>query len=212
MTLRIRRIPDLACLVLCCLAIGGCGPSLGWWTTNLSSQTVDPRYELDKDKLLLVYVEDNVHGLHREQIKRDLTNRIVVLLLENRASRKVLDADQAVRLRQIDPDFHTLSPDQIARRLNAKQLLLIRLTSVIEPENQQGDRAQIGAVVRVRNPQTGRDLWPEMAGAGEEIEPVYLTPAETRKNTRPDDVRNVLVNRLARRIAELFYEHPAKRI
>jgi hypothetical protein len=212
MNLPTRRTLRPICIVLGCAVLSGCGPSLGWWTTNLASQSVDPEFEFDKDRPLLVYIEDNVGGTRREQIKRDLTDRIVVLLLENRAAGRVLGPDHAVRLRQINPEFHTMSPDQIARELQARQLLLIRLTHVIDPENRQGDRAQIGASVRVRNPETGRDIWPAMTGTGQEIEPVYLTPGETRSNTRPDDVRDVLVSRLAQRIAELFYEHPAKRI
>lgn len=204
----LRWLP--ACLSLLCLV--GCGPHIGWWSANLASQTVEAQHNLDEDQPLLVLVVDPVGDLEREQIKTELTHRLVVLLRENQAAGQIIDPKYAIRLRQTRPEYNEMSPEEIARRLQAKQLMLVEIKHVISPDNIQGEKPQIAANVRVKDPATGRDIWPDMAGAGYDIAPVSLGPSKSRQLTRAAEIRTELVNRLADDISKLFYDHKADRI
>lgn len=195
----------------CVVALCGCGPTLGWWAANLSGgQSVEAKHELDKDKPLLVVVTDEAGGVQHELIKQRLTERLTVLLKKHEAAGAVVDPTQYRYLRARERDFHDMSLDEVAQRLNAGQVLHVRLTSIVEPENLEGSKPEIGASVLVRDAQAGRDVWPMDMIDGYPVGPVSLRQREAASIQHVQQRREKLIDQLAQTIAKLFYKHKAK--
>jgi hypothetical protein len=195
----------------CAVFLCGCGPTLGWWAANLfGGQSVQAKHELDKDKRLLVVVTDEAGGVQHELIKQRLAERLTVLLDEHDAAGPVVDPKQYRYLRARDLDFHDLSLDEIARRLGADQVLHVKLTRIIEANNPEGNKPEIGASVVVREAESGREIWPTDMIDGYTVGPVSLDQRTASNIQHVQRRRDKLIDQLAQTIARLFYKHKAE--
>jgi hypothetical protein len=197
--------------MVCVGALPACGPTLGWWAANLSGgQSIEAKHELDKDKRLLVVVTDEAGGVQHELIKQRLAERLSVLLKDHDAAGAVVNPEQYRYLRAREVDFHDLSLDEIARRLDAAQVLHVRLTSIVEPDNPEGSKPEIGASVLVRDAQAGREVWPTDKIDGYPVGPVSLDQRDASSIQHLQQRRDKLIDQLAKTIARLFYKHKAE--
>ena len=202
-------------LLAACLAAGsaGCGQQFGaflYWTGLYPKPTVKAEFTLTKGPLLIL-VEDDYNVTRSRAVRDAIAKALARELAARKVNHRALPLERLDRLRQQDPGYAGIPADKLGRRLEAEQVLWIKIIEYSIGDLEAEDPAEAARVVltlRVINCHAQhRDevrLWP----GGREPYRLEVTKALAAvQGLSPDKVELLLVVELVDQIAKLFYDH-----
>ncbi len=210
------RITLIACFTGLMYVAAGCtGAGIGWLAAMFKGpEKVKAVYQPPKDKKFLVFVDDLAHPLSYEPVKRDLSEKLNKLLVENKVATDVVDYEQLLNLSIADKKFNQLGVWNIGRRLGADIVLFIevkdfRLKEYEDTELWQGRFEVEVRLVDCNAPKDNPRLWPtdRKPDEGEMIPPVETEAKEESAASHGVEVANELSEKMADRIDKLFHDY-----
>ncbi len=208
------RRAALAALVTLSVLVASCGQTSGQFLYFLGigqSQKFKPKYTLSKGPILIL-IDDPEEKVDWPVANRMLFDALTQELLRNEATETTIPHASIQSLRQADPDFAKLSCAAVGRKLGADQVLWLEV-QFFQAREELSDMDQSGVFavsVKVINPneQEKRSmvrLWP--AGMDGYYVSSQLNAADVSKFRTRDIITQALAQRLAERVAKLFYEY-----
>jgi len=208
----------LTAALLCVIAAAPgqicCGPQMGaliYWSGVVPHQKIKPEFVLTNGPVA-VLIDDPLGLVPDSTLLEELHRALADELTTSRAASQVIPPQRLRRLERSEPDFQKLSVRQIGERLGARQVVYVSiLTFTLGPEASLGvlePRARAAVKVCSTEPKRHVRLWPtEQTGR---IVEVRLPTAQAMDEQQRKRCASRLCRALARRIAMLFYEHPAE--
>ena len=209
---RKRQIVLIALLAAMGAGVGGC-TIFGWWVNVLiPPKSVPAAYELTPGGKVLVLVDDLGKPVRYEQVKRLLTEKINRLLLDNKATGKVVSYEDVFRLTAGRKDFNRLGIANIARELGANQAIYVYLDEFSLKDNPSISlwHGKLSVVVRVVDIK-GNTKWPMDRPSGHRPEAAETSQVDDPSPTYGAKIAAELADEMALKIARLFYRHSVSR-
>jgi hypothetical protein len=209
---RKQQITLILLLMVTGTALGGC-TGIAWLVSVLvPPKSVPAVYKLEPDKKVLVLVDDLGKPVRYEQIKRLLTEKVNRLLLDNKATEKVVSYQDVFRLMARRNDYHSMGIANIARELGADQTLYIRLDefSLKDDPNISLWHGKLGVSVQVVDNE-GTIKWPVNLPSGHKPEIADSAQVDDPSPNYGATLAAELADEMADKIAKLFYEHTESR-
>jgi hypothetical protein len=197
------------------VSLSGCAPIAGFTTAMLfPNKTIQAKYEPDPDKVTMVYVDDTGLQARSPRLTRMLTEYMLVELQEAEVVNQTVPYRKIFWIQSGQDAYNTLSADQIACRLDAEQLILVKIKelSIEDPETPGMYRGKLAVNVSVRDPHQGTEIWPRDQIDGFPMPPVTLKEEASDSRYFGQQIEWELVNRTAPAVIQLFYEHKVPRI
>ncbi|MHC4294948.1 MAG: hypothetical protein ACYSTL_05125 [Planctomycetota bacterium] len=197
------------------LSLAGCQPVIGWLVNVFAPpKKVAPVYAPPPDKKVLVFVDDLTNPVSYAPIKGLLTKRLNDRLIEHRVAADVVPHGELLTLMAATPEFNQLGIVQVGSQLGADLVLYIHIDEFSLKDNEATPlwTGKLRTKVRLIDVQKGLlkqqpRLFPEDRPEGYPVKDVE-TPAETHPSPRyGEDLAKTLADKMADRIAKLFYEH-----
>jgi len=190
------------------LALVGCRAMAGLGILFSPRQIQKAEFELTPGRLALVI--DHAHAGQADPVfDLNLHNRLVELFRDNNVPARVVPYDEVVRLRQANRDFSSWSIQRAGRRLNAEQVLYVRIEDLrLRPSSDDPViTPEVGLnvkVIGVREPTVHARLWPDKDA---ETEGRWLTHRRQPKEVENRDVIDAEAAKLARETAYYVARH-----
>ena len=204
-------------LVVLATCLHGCGV-FAYFLTELSPpRKVPALYEPPADKKFLVFVDDLQHGTVHEPVKKELTDRLNRMLVDNNVAASTISYDELLDLITVTPKFNRLAINQVGQKLGADVILYVRVDkfSVKDDEISPLWHGQLETTVRVVDARTSDEaevrMWPKDDLDGHHVEPVEIPPVADSSPGFGDAMARDLAAQMADRIAKFFYEHEDSR-
>ncbi len=210
-TLRAAMIMCFAGLMS--VAAGCSGAGVGWFAALFKGpEKVKATYEPPKDKKFLVFVDDLANPLSYEPIKRELSERLNKLLVENKVAADVVSYEQLLTLSMTDKKFNQLGVWNVGRRLGADIVMFIevkefRLKEYQDTELWQGNFAVEVRLIDCNAPKDNVRLWPTDREKGYPVGPVETEAREESAASHGVEVANELADKMADKIDKLFHDY-----
>ncbi|MBL8879925.1 MAG: hypothetical protein JNG88_12465 [Phycisphaerales bacterium] len=204
--------PLLTGLIAAALLMVGCGQQLGAMLYFLSPQRMHkPEIELTKARLAIL-IEFADPSAENPVFARALHDIIEDQFTERKLKSKVVPCDELARLRSENADFSTWSVQRIGRRVNAEQVLYIRVESFIIHEEPGHPLIEPKADMRLKvidaraSAKEGNvQLWPPEPD-GRRIA-LARPPKDAGSSRQIDDEVKKLARQTGRIAARIFVEH-----
>lgn len=172
---------------------------------------VPKAFELDRDRTMVVFIDDRANRLPRRALRWQLAERTERVLLDQRLARDLISARSALALAATESAEAPMSIVRLGRELGAE--VVIYATVDRFALSADGITYQPIAVMRVKvlDVVDGRRLWPER-DEGHTLT-VHVPP---RGNPLPQtladrrDAEAELAELAGEALAQLFYDHPRK--
>ena len=209
---RRRHIVPLTLLVLACAVIGGC-TGLAWLANAFAPPKEVPAvFELEPTGKVLVLVDDMGKPVRYERIKRLLTEKINRLLMENEAAEKVVSYGDVFRFIASRNNFNRMGVADVARELGATQTIYVYLDefSLKDDPGISLWSGKLGVLVRVVDME-GATKWPIERPAGHRPKLATSPQVDDTSPTRGEKIAIELADKMAARVAKLFYKHSETR-
>jgi hypothetical protein len=213
-----RTMARLSCaglLGLVLVVAGGCGQQMGallYYVTpeakNKAEYTIPP-------VRLAILIDDPYGALPREELRMQLHSTIASQLAANKVPATIVPLVDMARVEQGNREFDRMSIRAIGEQVQADEVLYISILSFTTGEEAKHGVYRGGAKAQVKVCSTERKaavrLWPP-TGDGytlEVLQPNEMTE-EWGSKQAVDLYANTIADRLAKRIAMLFFEHSAE--
>ena len=208
-------MPKLLLLpLLAVLAVGLTGCPVVAYLVNAFAppETIPPKFEIEKGKVILVFVDDFQKPVSYEPIKESLTNKLNALLVDHDVAADVISYDDLEDLIHTRRDFNRLSIPDIGRELKADVVLYVSITRFSLKENDLSPlwQGKMEVMVKVCDATKGI-LWPKDRADGYPVAAADTRPSESLSETYGIQVAESLATRMAKTIALQFYEHEKTR-
>lgn len=207
----------LALLAVSATCLHGCGV-FAYLLTELSPpRKVPALYEPPADKKFLVFVDDLKYGSIHEPVKKELTDQLNRMLVDNNVAGSTIPYDDLLDLIIVTPKFNRLAVNQVGQELGADVILYVRVDkfSVKDDDISPLWHGQLEATVRVVDARTADPdvvrMWPKDDPDGFRVEPVEIPPVTDSSPGFGDAMSRKLAGQMAERIAKFFYEHEESR-
>jgi len=200
----------VACLLLgSAVLLTSCGPFIGWTVNAFAPpQKVDATYEPPKDKTFLVFVDDMVHPVFYEPVKGELAEKLNRQLVDKGVAAKTIPYSKVLALASATPGFNRLSVSEVGEKLGADIVLYVIVDKFSLKDNEATPLWQGRLSTTVRLVAVGIDrLWPEDRLEGYPVEPLEMSPETHPSPTYGEVLSKKLAEKMADRIAKLFYDH-----
>lgn len=178
------------------------------WTNLTGGDVIKPEFKLTKGPLLIL-VDDPRSLVVQPSAVRALHQGLSRRFLEYHVNHRVIPMSEGRRLQQTDRRYDKLSIREVGEKLGADQVLYLRVEGFTLHGEKGAPLFKGEFTVRVKvlstKPVHDNRLWPRER-AGRHI--AVSTPSTSMEGERgPSDVAEELGTKLARQVAELFYEH-----
>ena len=203
------HLPLIALALATMVFVAGCGPMIGWFVNAFAPpQKVRALYEPPADKKLLVFVDDMLNPVSYEPVKGELTKRLNRQLTEHKVVAQTVTYEEILDLMAATPNFNELTVTEIGQKLKADVVVYVYIDEFTLKESEASPlwRGRMRATVRVVDVELGR-LWPEDRPTGHSVKPVETPGASHPSPTYGTDLSKILAEKMAERIAKLFYTH-----
>lgn len=203
-------------VLLAAVPIGatGCGYSGGQLLYFLGfgrAKQVKARFTLTNEPILILI--DDVGGvIDHPPARRQLADALAQALLRHNAAARIVPQATVDRLRQAEPEFDRMSIRRIGEIAHARQVLHVSVRDYVATERFEdlSAAAQMAVTVKVIDVRKTGDrsnvrLWP--AGAAGHLVTASLDAEEVARAKTRAWVSKELTDKLARRVARLFYTH-----
>lgn len=213
-----RTMARLSCaglLGLVMVAASGCGPQLGAMLYYVTPEAKNKAEYTIPPTRLAILIDDPYGSLPRSELRTQVHATIAAELAAHKVPATIIPIADMARLEQGNREFDNMSIRAIGEQVHADQVLYISVLSF-----STGDEAKHGvyrgeAKAQVKVCSTERKpavrLWP---ATGDGYTVAIVQPNEMTEewgNKKAVDLyANTVADRLARRIAMLFYEHSAE--
>ncbi len=191
------------------ILISGCGPVIGWTLNTIAPpEKIKPVYSPPKSKIILVLVDDLVSPVAYGPIKGELTERLNEKLTEHKIAAETVPYTDLLKLISAAPNFNRLAVSEVGQKLGADLVLCVAINKFSLKDNEVSPlwRGHMETTVRIVDVEKGR-LWPEDRPAGYPVKPIE-TPTKSHPSASYGiDVARTLAEKMADRIAKLFYTH-----
>ncbi len=200
-------------LAVSAAALGSCGPLIGWiYAKSNTTETVEAEYEVPEGKTILVLADSALCETDRP-IARMLTDRLNSIFEEEKIAAETISYEDLLDLAAVTPRFGSLKPARVGQKLGADIVCYIRIDEFRLKDQNIAHlwRGHLEVTVSMVDVRTGKQLWPMGEHEGRWIKPVK-TPMEA--NSTPNysaDLAKGLCNRMAEKVAQLFYDHEIPR-
>jgi len=193
-------------------ATGGCAVAGFWASVFAPPKTIQAKYELEPEGKVLVLVDDLGKPTGYEKIKRLLTEKVNLLLLDNGAADKVVSYEDIFRLAASRPDFNRMGISNVAKKLGANQIIYVHLDefSLKDDSNISLWHGKLGVLVRVVDA-SGKTQWPADRPSGHKPGTSETPEIDNTSATYGATVAAQLADDMALKIARLFYKHTLPR-
>jgi len=191
------------------ILMAGCGPFIGW-TANVFArpQKVEAVYEPPKGKTFLVFVDDMLNPVTYEPIKGELAEMLSRQLIDNKIAAKTIPYSKLLTLAAATPEFNRLSVSEVGEKLGADIVLYVMVDRFSLKDNEATPLWKGRLSTTVRLVAVGIDrLWPTDRPEGYPVEPVEMPPETHPSPTYGEVLSKKLAEKMADRIAKLFYKH-----
>ena len=196
-------------------AVGGCGPDAGALIYHLFQPKVDvPAEHTLSDGPLLILVEFSGDP-PTTNAARLITDALTEQFREHGVSDRIIPFRRLEEFRRIEADHESMSVHKIGQRVEADRVLWIRIT--LKPPREVGGNELISGLscradVRVVNPaatkRTDVRVWPPgLTGRPGRLVETEISVHKARAAATADARTRLLADRLADKIAKLFYDH-----
>ena len=186
--------------------LGGCA-AFSWFVAQFAPpQEVKAEFKLPKDKKVLVFVDDMLHEVNYAPIKGDLTEKLNSQLAEHKIAANTIPYEQVQDL-AARGDFNRLAVKEVGEKLGADVVIYVDIERFSLKENEASPlwRGELAGSVRVVDVKVGR-LWPTDREKYP-VPAVETPPTENASKTYGAELSRLLAEKLADRIAKLFYDH-----
>ena len=214
MKLETRNSKPVATFAAALLALCGCGYQGGVLLSVLGAgqmHKVEAEYKLS-DGPVLVLVDDLEERLTWPDARELLTEETTKLLIEHKATKKIISPETVARFRRGTPQFETRGAREIGRMVEADQVVWLEVKAFIAQEEMQdtSQAAILTVTVKVIDPNAEERsqvrLWPTVP-EGRPVTTQLNSSDVVRLKTLPNIGRE-LCEKTAKEVAKLFYKHP----
>ena len=210
MSTRLRDVVRLIALVPPALGLSGC--VVFAWAAAVATPPpkIPPVYKPPQGKTILVLVDDLRSPVHYQPIKRELAERLNRKLVGNKVARRTIDYERLVDFIAATPSFNRMPVGSIGRQLGADLVLYVEIRRFSLKDEQVVPlwRGRLATSARIVDVREGL-LWPKDRAPREgfPVPPVETTPTHDTSVTYGEKLSEELAEKMADRIARLFYEH-----
>jgi hypothetical protein len=196
-----------------CLLSSGC-QIIPWMEAVFAKdQEVPAEFEIPKDATVLVYVTDRhlADIADSVRMKRELTHAINVQLLHHELVTEVVAYEDLQALIASDPNFHSLTPGEIAAKLGANMVLSVRMDEFSLRDNEFDTLWSGKLKTRVRLTNSDDDLvWPKDRPLGLSMPMVDEVTHRETTETYGIKLTDMMAAESADDIGKLFREYKIK--
>jgi hypothetical protein len=209
------RLSFAAVFGLVLLATTGCGQQLGALLYYVTPEAKNKgEYKIPPSRMAIL-IDDPYGALPRSDLRTQIHATIVRELADHKVQATIIPLADVARLEQANRDFDNLSIRAVGEQVHADQVLYVSILSFTTGEDAKHGVYSGSAKAQVKVCSTQRKtsvrLWPP---TGDGYTVTVIQPRETTEewgSSKAADVYAATVaDRLARRIAMLFYEHSAE--
>jgi hypothetical protein len=195
--------------------VAGCGPQLGalaYYVTPEKKNKAD--YKMPPTRLAIL-IDDPYGSLPRADLRTRIHSSLVTELTVNKVPASVVPLSEIARLEQEHRDFDKLSIRAVGEQVHADHVLHVLILSFSTGEEAShgvySGKARAQVKVCSTEPKPAVRIWPP-SGDGYIVEVQQPSEqAEEWGNTgAADRYAQAIADRLAARIAMLFYDHSAE--
>ena len=210
--MRLPTILSAAILLIAIVTCRGCAVVAFTVAAFAPPQVKSAAFELPKDKVILVFVDDLANPIDYETLKHELTKGINSRLIKNAEIKKTVRYEDLFRLIASRPDFNKLSVNQVAQQLNADVIIYVSIDKFSLGENRKINlwHGKFGTTVRVVT-SSGKQLWPTDLSDGLKMPDVVMPQNVDHSPTYGVTLCSEMAEIMADRIAKLFYKHTLPR-
>lgn len=208
----IQRLFLVILLTASTFSLGGCAV-FGWFVAQFSPpQKVDAVYTPPSGKTILVFVDDLANPVSYEPIKAELTKRLNKKIIENEIAAEVVPYEELLNLMAATPGFNQLHIPTVGRKLDADLVLYVEIVRFCLKDNEVSPlwHGELKTKVKIVDSRQGR-LWPDDRPGGYPVEPVETRPAENPSSSYGSELTEILAERMANTISQIFYDHKVSR-
>ena len=208
----VQRTVAVLLAVMMASLLSSCA-AIAWPVAALTPpQKIKPLYTLPADKKVLVFVDDVQSPVSFPPVKRDLAEAIGRELLAQKVAAATIPYERVLDLMAAEKKFNDLGVANVGRKVGADVVLYVEIRS-FKLREQEGSplwEGQISTSIRVVDAwattnKTAR-LWPQDT-TDHPIGPVGMPVKEDPNVEYGAELSKSLANRMADRVAKLFYEH-----
>ena len=202
-----KRSIFILAMLLPAVAITGCGV-FPWLATQFAPpQTALAKYEIPKEKTVLVFPDDYPASVSFEPVKRLIAGRINDLLAEQKIAAATIPYQALEDMESATNSFSGMSTSQIGKALGADIVIYVHIDKFYLKEDPANPlwHGHIATTVRVVDVNKGL-LWPEDIPGGWPVDPVDI-PTDDTSQTYDTKLAQRLAEKMSEKIANLFYEH-----
>jgi hypothetical protein len=174
-------------------------------------QEVKAKFRPPRDKKMLVFV-DLADVDTAQPIRGALTEALNKELIENEVARSAVPYEDLLDLSAAMDGFGMASPVKIGRELSADYVVHVTINRFTVREDDVGPlwEGHLDASVRMIDVEEGELAWPKGEARGWRVEPVKTPLADDPSPGYGPKLTADMADRMARRIAKLFYDHTAR--
>lgn len=200
---RICLLTVLACLLPGCAVVGYLAAIF------TPPEKIEPVYELPKDKIVLVLVDDPAFRSGHAPIKSELSREINRLLEGHRLVRRTIPYKKLLAYIATETNYNQMPTTEVGKALEADLVIVVEIDDFALKDDMRSSvyHGRLKTSVRVVSTRQGK-LWPKHLTRGYPVKPVE-TPLQQGDGSSQFEIK--LSRRLARNMAEkivnLFFEH-----
>lgn len=202
-----KRLLFILAMLLPATAITGCGV-FPWLAAQFAPpQTALAKYEIPKEKTVLVFPDDYPNTVSFEPVKRLLAERLNDLLAENEIAAAAIPYQAVEDMEAATNSFSGMSTSQIGKALGADIVIYVHIDKFYLKEDPANPlwHGYIETTVRVVDVNKGL-IWPADIPGGWPVDPVDI-PTDDTSQTYNTKLAQRLAEKMSEKIAHLFYEH-----
>ncbi len=210
------RLFALLLLAGLALPLAGCD-MIGFATYVVKGNKVPAQYELDKNRPVLVLVEDPARHLRSPNNARIVAANVTYHLQQNEVVDTLITQDElAAFIAEVGEDqYNRMAIDEIGLAVGAELVVFVKINSVIIEVDPTVQKPMASAEVKVIDAVTGQRLWPEIQNVSYDDAPPPGRAVQTELVMRLDDtgrrasnnmVYQTLSEQMGLDIARMFYK------
>jgi len=200
----------LAPVLLAGVFLSGCQGAFVLAEKLFPKQTVPAKFNLPKNKTVLVFPDDLQNPLSYPPVKRRFARKLNELLRQEGLAGETIAYEKLTELQAAEPKFNLMSIPKIGRKLGAELVVYLSIEEFTLKDNPVDTlwRGRLAGRAKVVDVVEGR-IWPDES-AGYPVE--VTTPlAESSSETFGEELARILAENLALEVSRLFHSHKVER-
>ena len=207
-----RKIIFLTLLTAVAMTSGGCGV-FAWLASLTPPDPIPAVYELPKNQVILVLVDDPTNCVNYPPVKFELAKRLNRELKNLNLTRETISYKKVMGLAASTPNFNRIQASKIGEKLGADLVLCVDITEFSMKDDPSSPvwTGRLKTSVRVIRVKDSQRLWPKDRVGGYPVKAVE-TPIEVRDRSMQfgPKLAREMADLMTTNITHLFYTHTGK--